>query len=84
MFYGVYYYYEDNYYQADVQLAGFYENVSDAKKRIHEIIPNCQKNYGNSISNNQVVGWVNKYEFGNIPYDGLSASQPHNSINVID
>ena len=85
MFYGVYYYNNEmSPYSTNVYMGGFYENLDDAVKRLQEIIPNYQKNYQNSVSNKYRVGWINEYKFGNINYDGLSASQPHNSVNVIN
>lgn len=85
MFYGVYYYNNCfSPYGVNVYMAGFYENLNDAVKRLREVIPNYKKNYKNAVSNNERVGWINQYEFGDIPYNGLNASQPHNSVNVID
>ena len=85
MFYGVYYYNNEfSPYSTNVYMAGFYENLDDAIKRLQEIIPNYKKNYRNSVSNKYRVGWINQYDFGDIQYNGSNASQPHNSVNILN
>lgn len=85
MFYGVYYYNNEfTYYGTNVYLAGFYPNLDSAINRLQEVIPNYHQHYKNSVCNNNRVGWINQYDFGDIQYNGLCVSQPHNSINVFE
>ena len=88
MFYGVYFTYRGN-YDNNTFLAGYYENLSCAKIRLDQIIPNYGKYINNCVKNDttNIIGWINQYEFGDFNFDtlkGLSASQPHSSINLFD
>lgn len=89
MFYGVYYYNVTFYGPAQVYLAGFYQNINDANDRLFTLIPEHKQDVNNCITNGKRIGWVNKYEFGNIMgnikenySEGYIASQPHSSINI--
>ena len=82
MFYGVYYYNLEEIGPANVYLAGFYITFILARNRLEEVIPLFKKGYKNSVTNHKRIGWINKYEFGDMVYNGLTACQPHSSVNV--
>ncbi|QKF94187.1 hypothetical protein QKU48_gp0729 [Fadolivirus algeromassiliense] len=84
MFYGVYVYDSNSSGAASVYLIGMYETIDQAKTRLSEYLPNYQKHYHNSVRSNHMIGWVNQYKLGDIPYNGLTCNQPHSSVNLFD
>ena len=82
MFYGVYYYNIEEFGPANVYIAGFYQDFISAQNRLDEVIPFFKRSYKNSVTNHNRIGWINKYEFGDMMHNGLTACQPHSSVDV--
>lgn len=83
LFYGVYYYSPSS-SSASVYLAGYYQTLDEAKERMQILLPKYESHYHNAVRSpiNYRIGWINQFEFGDVEYDGLSCSQPHNSVNL--
>jgi len=75
------YYYVTGLDHTTVKFMGLYTNLSDAKDRLSNIIPNYKKYINNTVTNNYKIGWINLNEIGDFDCD-LSASQPHSAINL--
>lgn len=81
MFYTVFYYDINLNGNAVIMNGGFYQEYKDAKMRLEKLIPNSKDHINNTIKNNNRIGWINIYDFGDCQIENNSLVKPNKSLS---